>query len=42
MAEMTFLGNPTCYPPKVFTRKAEHFEEFRYKLRAYMNLLNPG
>ena len=42
MTEMSFLGNPTFHPPKEFTGKAEHFEEFSYKLRAYMNLLNPG
>ena len=42
MAEMNFLGTPAFYPPKEFTGKAEHFEEFSYKLRAYMNLLNPG
>ena len=42
MAEMNFLGTPAFYPPKEFTGKAEHFEEFSYKLRAYMNLINPG
>ena len=30
MVEMNFLGNPTFYPPKEFTGKAEHFEEFSY------------
>ena len=42
MADMKFPGNPTFQPPKEFTGRAEHFEEFSYKLRAYMNLLNPG
>ena len=42
MADMKFPGNPTFQHPKEFTGDAEHFEEFSYKLRAYMNLLNPG
>ena len=42
MADMKFPGNPTFQPPKEFTGGAEHFEELSYKLRAYMNLLNPG
>ena len=39
---MNFPDNPTFQPQKEFTGRAEHFEEFSYKLRAYMNLLNPG
>ena len=41
MADMRFPGNPTFQPPKEFTGKADQFEEFSYKMRAYMNLLNP-
>ena len=41
MADMRFPGNPTFQPPKEFTGQADYFEEFSYKLRAYMNLLNP-
>ena len=42
MVETSFLGNPTFHPPKECSGKAEQFEEFSYKLHAYMNLLKPG
>ena len=42
MHEMDFLGNPTFPPPEEFTTSREQVDEFCYKLRACMNLLNPG
>ena len=42
MTEMSFLGSTTFPPPKEFTGKKEQFDEFCYKLRAYMNLINTG
>ena len=40
MDGMSILGNPTCQRPNDFTKVAEQLEEFRYKLHAYMNVLN--
>ena len=37
MIEMSFLGSATFPPPKELT-----IDDFCYKLRAYMNLLNPS
>ena len=42
MVDMNLLGKPTFSLAKEFTGNREQFDEFCYKLRAYMNLLNPG
>ena len=42
MIETNILGNPTIPPPKEFTGCIKHFEEFSYKWRAYMIVLNFG
>ena len=41
MEDMSFLGKPAFYHTKECTGTSEHFAEFSYTLRAYMNLLRP-